>query len=230
MKMSQSPWVLHYDGSSCNGCDIEVLASTTPRYDLERFGIINTGDPKHADVFLITGGINYQNRSVVQQLYSQMPDPKGVVAIGICACDGGVFKECYNILGGVDKVIPVDVYVPGCAARPESIIDGVVKALGILEQKRERMKQGLPPEEKSFEAIDIDESIKEELKAQLEIKQEGRVLDSAEERQPHIAAPKTEADQQAEPCENTGEPETEKAEGAAEEQKQATTEEDKTNG
>ena len=72
MKISKSPWVLHYDGSSCNGCDIEVLASTTPRYDLERFGIINTGDPKHADVFLITGGVNFQNRMVVQQLYSQM--------------------------------------------------------------------------------------------------------------------------------------------------------------
>ena len=150
MKISKSPWVLHYDGSSCNGCDIEVLASTTPRYDLERFGIINTGDPKHADVFLITGGVNFQNRMVVQQLYSQMPDPKVVVAVGICACDGGVFKECYNIMGGVDKVIPVDVYVPGCAARPESIIDGVVKALAILDHKRARMKQGLPPEEKEW--------------------------------------------------------------------------------
>lgn len=155
MKMSKSPWVLHYDGSSCNGCDIEVLASTTPRYDLERFGVINTGDPKHADVFLITGGINYQNRSVVQQLYSQMPDPKVVVAVGICACDGGVFKDCYNILGGVDKVIPVDVYVPGCAARPESIIEGVVKALDLLEKKRDRMKQGLPPEEHGWAIANI---------------------------------------------------------------------------
>ncbi len=154
MKISKSPWVLHYDGSSCNGCDIEVLAATTPRYDLERFGIINTGDPKHADVFLITGGVNFQNRMVVQQLYSQMPDPKVVVAVGICACDGGVFKECYNIMGGVDKVIPVDVYVPGCAARPESIIDGVVKALAILDAKRERMKKGLPAEEKDWSLED----------------------------------------------------------------------------
>ena len=155
MKMKQSPWVLHYDGSSCNGCDIEVLASLTPRYDLERFGIINTGDPKHADVFLITGGINFQNRMVVQQLYSQMPDPKVVVAVGICACDGGIFKDCYNSLGGVDKVIPVDVYVPGCAARPESIIDGVIKALDVLEKKKERMKQGLPPEEKGWAIANI---------------------------------------------------------------------------
>lgn len=140
MKMSKSPWLLHYDGSSCNGCDIEVLAATTPVYDVERFGVINTGNPKHADIFLITGGINAQNKEVVKQLYEQMPDPKVVVAIGICACDGGIFKECYNILGGADKVIPVDIYVPGCAARPEAIIDGVVKAVALLDKKREQMK------------------------------------------------------------------------------------------
>lgn len=138
-KMSKSPWLLHYDASSCNGCDIEVLASTTPVYDLERFGIINTGNPKHADILLITGGVNYQNRPVVKQLYDQMPDPKVVVAAGICACDGGVFKDCYNILGGVDKVIPVDVYAPGCAVRPECLIDAVVKAIAILDEKRAQM-------------------------------------------------------------------------------------------
>ena len=139
-KISKSPWLLHYDGSSCNGCDIEVLACLTPVYDVERFGIINTGNPKHADILLITGGINTQNKAVVEQIYSQMPNPKVVVAVGICACNGGVFKDCYNILGGADKVIPVDVYVPGCAARPESIIDGVVKALDVLEKKQEALK------------------------------------------------------------------------------------------
>ena len=137
MKVSKSPWLLHYDGSSCNGCDIEVLACLTPVYDVERFGVINTGNPKHADIFLITGGINEQNKPVVQQLYSQMPSPKVVVAVGICACNGGIFKECYNIIGGVDTIIPVDIYVPGCAARPEAIIDGVVKAVALLDKKRE---------------------------------------------------------------------------------------------
>ena len=137
MKVSKSPWLLHYDGSSCNGCDIEVLACLTPVYDVERFGVINTGNPKHADIFLITGGINEQNKPVVQQLYSQMPSPKEVVAVGICACNGGIFKECYNIIGGVDTIIPVDIYVPGCAARPEAIIDGVVKAVALLDKKRE---------------------------------------------------------------------------------------------
>ena len=132
----KSPWILHYDGSSCNGCDIEVLACLTPLYDVERFGIINTGNPKHADILLITGSVNEQNIPVVKQLYEQMAEPKVVVAVGICAATGGVFKECYNVVGGVDKVLPVDVYVPGCAARPEAIIDGVVKALDILEERQ----------------------------------------------------------------------------------------------
>ncbi len=132
---------MHYDASSCNGCDIEVLACLTPVYDVERFGIINTGDPKQADIFLVTGAVNDQNKDVVKQLYDQMPEPKVVVAVGICACSGGIFKDCYNILGGVDKVIPVDVYVPGCAARPEAIIDGVVKGLDVLEQKRLKLQQ-----------------------------------------------------------------------------------------
>ncbi|HOM01914.1 MAG TPA: NADH-quinone oxidoreductase subunit B family protein [Acetivibrio sp.] len=132
----KSPWILHYDGSSCNGCDIEVLACLTPLYDVERFGVINTGNPKHADILLITGSINEQNKSVVKQLYEQMADPKVVVAVGICAATGGIFSECYNVLGGVDRIIPVDVYVPGCAARPEAIIDGVVKALDILAERQ----------------------------------------------------------------------------------------------
>ena len=139
--ITKSPWIMHYDASSCNGCDIEVLACLTPLYDVERFGISNTGNPKHADILLITGSVNTQNQEVVKQLYEQMPEPKVVVAIGICACNGGVFKECYNVLGGVDKVSPGDVYVPGCAARPQSIVDGVVKGLGVLKEKREAMKK-----------------------------------------------------------------------------------------
>ena len=97
----KSPWLIHYDGSSCNGCDIEVLACLTPLYDVERFGIVNTGDPKHADIFLVTGGVNAQNLPVVRQIYEQMPEPKVVIAVGTCACSGGVFRECYNMLGGM---------------------------------------------------------------------------------------------------------------------------------
>ena len=137
-KVNRSPWLLHYDGSSCNGCDIEVLACLTPVYDVERFGVVNTGNPLHADILLITGGINSQNQAVVQQIYSQMPSPKVVVAVGACACTGGIFKECYNIHGGVDTTIPVDIYVHGCAARPESIIDGVIKAVALFQEKYEK--------------------------------------------------------------------------------------------
>ncbi len=141
---TKSPWIIHYDGTSCNGCDIEVLACLTPLYDVERFGIINTGNPKHADIFLLTGSINEQNINVVKNLYNQMPEPKVVLAIGICATSGGIFRECYNVEGGVDKVLPVDVYVPGCPTRPEAIIDGIVKSLSILENKYIEMKKKKP--------------------------------------------------------------------------------------
>jgi ech hydrogenase subunit C len=135
---ARSPWLLHYDGSSCNGCDIEVLACLTPLYDVERFGVINTGNPKHADILLVTGSVNERNVEIVRNLYRQMPEPKVVVAVGACACSGGIFARAYNIRGGIDRVIPVDVYVPGCAARPESIIDGVVAGIAALEDKRKK--------------------------------------------------------------------------------------------
>jgi len=131
----RSPWLIHYDASSCNGCDIEVLACLTPVYDAERFGCIVTGDPKQADIFLVTGSVNHLNAPILRNIYDQMPEPKAVVAIGACAYTGGVFSECYNISGGVASTIPVDVYVPGCAAKPESILDGVVRAAMILKEK-----------------------------------------------------------------------------------------------
>jgi ech hydrogenase subunit C len=138
--LTKSPWIIHYDASSCNGCDIEVLACLTPIFDVERLGVVNTGNPKHADIFLVTGAVNEQSRDVIRNIYNQMPEPKVVVAVGICAASGGIFRECYNISGGIDSVIPVDVYVPGCASRPEAIVDGVVQALGVLEQKHQDMK------------------------------------------------------------------------------------------
>lgn len=125
----KSPWLLHFDCGSCNGCDIEVLACLTPVYDIERFGIINVGNPMHADILLVTGTVNHRNKRVLANLYDQMPGPKLVVAIGSCGLSGGIFRDAYNVVGGVDKVLPVDVYVPGCPAKPEAIIDGVVMAL-----------------------------------------------------------------------------------------------------
>ena len=138
--ISKSPWIIHYDASSCNGCDIEVLAALTPLYDAERFGVVNTGNPKHADIFLVTGSVNERNIDVIKEIYDQMVEPKVVVACGICACSGGIFHDCYNVIGGVDKAIPVDVYAPGCAVRPEAIIDAVVEGVAVLEEKAKRSK------------------------------------------------------------------------------------------
>jgi len=134
---AKSPWIMHFDCGSCNGCDIEVLACLTPLYDVERFGVVNVGNPKHADVLLVTGTVNHRNKKVLKNIYDQMPEPKAVIAIGACGNTGGIFRECYNVVGGIDKIIPVDVYVPGCPAKPEAIIDGVVAGLGKFAQKVE---------------------------------------------------------------------------------------------
>lgn len=138
---AKSPWVVHFDCGSCNGCDIEVLACLTPLYDIERFGILNIGNPKHADILLVTGTVNPRNERVLRNVYEQIPEPKVVVAIGACACTGGVFADCYNVIQGIDKVIPVDVYVPGCAVRPEAIIDGVVLGLQKFGEKVAKMNR-----------------------------------------------------------------------------------------
>ncbi len=133
-----SPWAIHFNSGSCNGCDIELLSTLTPRYDLERFGIKLQGSPRHADVLICTGPVTRQARDRLRRIYEQMPEPKFVIALGSCALSGGVFQGAYNTLGGIDKVIPVDVYVPGCPPRPEAIIDGVVKLLTKLQQAADK--------------------------------------------------------------------------------------------
>ena len=138
----KSPWVVHFDCGSCNGCDIEILACLTPVHDVERFGIINVGNPKHADVLIVSGTVNHRNKITLKNIYDQMADPKAVIAIGACGLSGGVFHDCYNVVGGVDKIIPVDVYVPGCPPKPEAIIDGVVMA---LEKIKEKLGLAEPP-------------------------------------------------------------------------------------
>ncbi|NOQ29590.1 MAG: NADH-quinone oxidoreductase subunit NuoB [Helicobacteraceae bacterium] len=151
----KSPWILHYNAGSCNGCDIEILASLAPKYDLERFGVLNTGNPKQSDVFLVTGPVTFRSRERLVELYTQMPSPKVVIAVGSCTCSGGVFRDMYNVEDGIDNYIPVDVYVPGCASSPELIIDGVVKALEILEQKSKEIE--LP--KKLFGTIKEEEGV-----------------------------------------------------------------------
>lgn len=127
-------WVYHLNTGSCNGCDIEILAVLTPRYDAERFGIKLVGSPRHADVLLVTGPVVKQMVSRVKRIYEQIPDPKLVMAVGNCGTEGGVFYESYSLAGPIDQIIPVDVYVPGCPPRPEAIIHGVVMAWVKLEK------------------------------------------------------------------------------------------------
>jgi len=127
-------WVYHMNTGSCNGCDIEILAVLTPRYDVERFGIKLVGSPRHADVLLVTGPVARSMEDSVKRIYSQVPDPKVVMVVGNCGAEGGVFHEAYSLIGPVDQVIPVDVYVPGCPPRPEAIIHGVVTAWAKLEK------------------------------------------------------------------------------------------------
>ena len=130
----KSPWIIHFNSGACNGCDIEIVAALTPRFDVERFGIIIKGTPRHADVLVCSGSVTRQIKDRLVRIYEQMAEPKFVVAVGTCACSGGVFQGCYNVEGGIDQVIPVSAYVPGCPARPEAIIDGVVKLLSTLEE------------------------------------------------------------------------------------------------
>jgi NADH-quinone oxidoreductase subunit B len=132
----KSPWVVHFNCNSCNGCDIEFLACLTPLYDAERFGVLHVGNPKHADILVVTGSVNKKNMHVLKNVYDQIPSPKAVVALGVCAATGGIFADCYNVVGGVGNVIPVDVHVPGCPPKPEAMLDGIVKAVEILKKKR----------------------------------------------------------------------------------------------
>lgn len=132
-----SPWLIHFNSGSCNGCDIEILATLTPRYDMERFGVKLMGSPRHADVLVCTGPVTRQACERLVRIYEQMHEPKFVVAVGSCALSGGVFQGCYNVMGGIDQVLPVHAYIPGCPPRPEAIIDGVVKLLGSIKNPAE---------------------------------------------------------------------------------------------
>jgi len=133
--LSRALWVFHMNTGSCNGCDIEIMAALTPRYDVERFGMKLVGTPRHADLLLVTGPVTRDMEAKAKRVYAQMPDPKVVMVIGNCGSTGGAFHDSYNLVGPVDRILPVDVYVPGCPPRPEAVIDGVVKAWKKLEEK-----------------------------------------------------------------------------------------------
>jgi len=131
--LKKSIWVFHLATGSCNNCDIEILDCLTPKFDLERFGILLVGSIRHADVILVTGAVTRKCLPRMKLIWEQMPQPKLVVGIGSCALSSGIFSPGYNIVGPVDKHIPVHAYVPGCPPKPEAIIDGVVKLVGSLK-------------------------------------------------------------------------------------------------
>lgn len=131
----KSPWVFHLATSPCNNCDIEILDCLTPKFDLERFGIVLVGSIRHADVLLVTGVPNPKTAERIKRLYEQASKPCLVVAIGTCACGRGIFKDSYNSPGPIDELVPVSAYIPGCPPKPEAIIMGVVKLIEKLKQK-----------------------------------------------------------------------------------------------
>ena len=136
----KSPWVLHFNTGACNACDIEILAALAPRFDLERFGILQKGTPRQADILLCSGPVTLQTEDRLKRIYEQMAEPKFVVAVGACACSGGVMKGCYGVNGGIDIALPVAAYIPGCPANPQAIIDGVIKLLETLKDEPKRRK------------------------------------------------------------------------------------------
>ncbi len=127
--LKKSPWVFHLGASACNNCDIEIIDCLTPRFDVERFGIELVGSPRHADILLVTGVINRQSLPRFRRVYEQTANPKIVIAIGVCPLSGNMFRDSYNYVMPLDKLVPVDVYIPGCPPKPEAIIAGIVKAI-----------------------------------------------------------------------------------------------------
>ncbi len=131
----KSIWVYHANAGSCNGCDIEILDVLTPYYDCERFGIKLVHTPRHADALLVAGPVTRQVRERLLRLYDAVPDPKLVIAVGSCACGGGIWYDSYATCGGLKNVLPVDIYIPGCPPRPEAILFGVAQGLGLVPKQ-----------------------------------------------------------------------------------------------
>ena len=138
--MAKSPWIYHINTGSCNGCDIELVAVLTPRYDAERFGFQLAGTPRHADIVVVTGPVTSQSKERLIRTLEQVPEPKVVVSCGSCPGSCNVFRGSYSVEGPLDKYCHVDVTVAGCSPKPEAIIEGLYKATEILKQKREAMK------------------------------------------------------------------------------------------
>jgi Ni,Fe-hydrogenase III small subunit len=135
-RLGRSLHVRQVDAGSCNGCELEIIATTNPVFDLERFGIHFVASPRHADVLLVTGPVTRNMEIALRRTYEATPEPRVVVAVGACGCSGGIFGEgTYASLGGVDRVVQVDVYVPGCPPRPQAILNGLLVAMGLRQAR-----------------------------------------------------------------------------------------------
>jgi len=133
--LNRSLHIREVDAGSCNGCEVEISALNNPIYDIERFGIHFVASPRHADMLLVTGPVTRNMEIALRQTYDATPNPKLVVVVGACAIGGGIFGQSYASCGGVDKVIPVDAYIPGCPPRPEALLHGILLAVENLTQK-----------------------------------------------------------------------------------------------
>ncbi len=132
----RSAWLFHLNTGACNGCDIELVACLSPRYDVEQLGIRLEGSPRHADVLCVTGPVTRATRPLLEIVHAQLPEPRVVVAIGSCPATGNVFAGSPVIEGPLDRIVPVDVYVPGCPPRPHAIIEGIARAIDVLATRR----------------------------------------------------------------------------------------------
>ena len=122
------------DAGPCNGCELEITGLTNPIYDMERFGMHFVASPRHADLLLVTGPVTRNMEIALKHTHDAAPSPKVVVAVGACAIGGGVFGKSYASCGGVDNVLPVDVFIPGCPPRPEALLHGILLAVGRLSR------------------------------------------------------------------------------------------------
>ncbi|HVP94701.1 MAG TPA: NADH-quinone oxidoreductase subunit NuoB [Methanoregulaceae archaeon] len=130
----KSPWVTIFNSGACNACDIEIIACLMPRFDIERFGILAKGSPRHADILIITGNITLKQASRLRRVWEQIPEPKYVIAMGACGASAGVFHGLYHMMASVERVVPVDIYVAGCPPRPDEIINAVVACLNLIKE------------------------------------------------------------------------------------------------
>jgi Ni,Fe-hydrogenase III small subunit len=132
----RSAWLFHLNAGACNGCDIELVACLSPRYDVEQLGVRLEGSPRHADVLCVSGPVTRATRAALEVVHSQLPEPKVVVALGSCPATGNVFAGSPMIDGPLDRIIPVDVYVPGCPPRPHTILEGIGRAIELIGERR----------------------------------------------------------------------------------------------